>query len=361
MWFRSASLALALLFALALGRAAWGAPSAVLSLPPGEPASEWTEAASLGGFRLGLESTGDRVQITVDGARWRIHVVDADGVVHDVVVTAPGSSQAREDLVWLARSLLTPVAHGGWATVAAPSLGALSSAPAPGPAPPLSPQPLGPSAPPAEPAAITASPPAPAVDVPPAPVAGVGLPSAVSTPLSLDPAQDASALATRANPAGVSAGVGGLVAYRADIGVAAGLRVDLLGQVGWLRVGGAAGWQPAVALVGLKEERSASELVFGAEVGWQGAGRLRPAVLGGAGLSVRSFMQGKLVVDRVPTPYVGLRAALGWAVRPGIVLEPWAAGTLDLGRVELAVGESRTSVGGQTVRAGLTLFAHFGS
>ena len=253
----------------------------------------------------------------------------------------------------------TPPAPAAAAPVAR---SAVSPAPAdagavwPPPAPPLPVQPYAKAVPVVGPAPDAVPALAPAADPATAPAA-----ASVTEPQP--PAVSPSAtVARKPVTGGIYAGIGGDLAYRKDIGVAAALSVDVAGELTWLRVGVSGHWQPSVALSDLGAERATSELRLAGDIGWHGVGRVRPALLGEAGVSFRSFTQGNLVVDRVPTPNLGVKASLGWAVRPGVVIEPWLSASADLGRVELQVeGSSKTAaVGGATGRAGVTIFAHFG-
>ena len=105
---------LLLLLGLGLALGVHAAESAALCLPAGEPSGRWSDAAALGGFRVAAVDSGERVIVTSEGARWHLHAVDARGGVHDATVPVPVTAQAREDLVWLARSLLKPSGEGGW-------------------------------------------------------------------------------------------------------------------------------------------------------------------------------------------------------------------------------------------------------
>ena len=105
---------LLLLLGLGVALGVHAAESAALCLPAGEPSGRWSDAAALGGFRVAAVDSGERVIVTAEGARWHLRAVDARGGVHDATVPVPVTAQAREDLVWLARSLLKPSGEGGW-------------------------------------------------------------------------------------------------------------------------------------------------------------------------------------------------------------------------------------------------------
>ncbi len=537
-----------------LARPAQAAPAMTMTLPVGTALGAWAEAAALGGFRLGADAAGPHVAITADAAGWHLHAVDAAGVTRDAVVAAPGSSQDREDLVWLARSLLTPVGQGGWGAVSAPADPVATATPlppvpsAPGarvavarapsvsapsestpvaalvPAPPRSiavattPAPVagsvsataaaaavipawpadspgataapvalaapsGPansppvasvSSPPpvasvslagletrspatavtdtASPAVLTTiatpSPPrdvrdagsSPAVTAPSSPAASaivsstdpgpnatdafatapsLGQMSPAAPPLatstrpirpttarSRPPAAAAAAPLLKAQPAAapvasvttiappvasvttaasppvsvaavpasavhrgekgtLALGVAGVADYRSDVQVVGAARVDVVGTPGiaavpWLRVGGAATWQPTAPLTGLGDDRAVSEFAFSAEAGWTGQGHLRPVCLAVGGAAVRSFTQGNVMVKRVATPYVGARVALAWLPGSAVELEPWVAATVDLGEVAMQTEAGMSYVGRETLSAGLSLRARLG-
>jgi len=524
-----------------------------LVVPASEDPTAWTEAASLGGFELGTRSGTPRVDITVDAAGWHVKATDAAGRVREATVPAPKDSQGREDIVWLARSLLTPASSSRWATSAppatprptaalppvvvaaaapAPLTPVASPVPAPRPAPrpptpavarepavtPVAAAPTRPATEPAAaaspavatspasaapvagaptpvasptaaeatpatlpvaPAAALPSPVAPAAASPPPPAPADSSPSPVassapasSAPASspptspapasstIEPAPEVAPLvasrrrkaerlpeslgesattisvevtpppplsevgrtrpakreagkepapapdvasrpaprpakpkpeptpaaatppgATSATPAAsddstsgsettraqlppgaLYAGLSANTFYRSDIGISGAVGAELAAELGWLRVGVSGSWQPSAVLDGLGVERRTSEIHAAVDAGWHGGSRLQPAVLAELAVSRRTFAQGNLVAGRVTTPAVGVKAALGWAAVPALVVQPWADATYDLGEVLLIVdGEpSETPVGRVTARLGLTIFAHFG-
>ncbi len=83
-----------------------------LQLPETEDRSDWNSAAQLAGFKLVKTDKADaRLIGTEDG--WRLLVTDEAGTIQEVDVQQPTSDEQREELVWLAKNLLTPVEFSG--------------------------------------------------------------------------------------------------------------------------------------------------------------------------------------------------------------------------------------------------------
>ena len=102
-----------------------------VELPPTEDPADWEAALAMGGLAAGPVGEGAWVRLEPAADGWTLRVRDRGGALHEVPVPEPGSEQEREDIVWLAVSLLHP------AGVDAPD----EPAPAPTPAPPPPPKP----------------------------------------------------------------------------------------------------------------------------------------------------------------------------------------------------------------------------
>lgn len=188
-----AAFACALLALVLLGTAARAATP--VQLPPGEPVEPWRAPLALAGLTPGSGRPG--VEILVSGDRWVIIAWDASGVARAAELSRPNSASAREDLAWLAASLL----RGG----AAPKVAQPLPMPAPVPLPTTpAPPPPAPAAAPPKPKALAEEPttaeapppppppsPAPAPAVPePSPALSPALTPALSPALSPPPALD---------------------------------------------------------------------------------------------------------------------------------------------------------------------------
>ncbi|MFH1467195.1 MAG: hypothetical protein ABIO70_22615, partial [Pseudomonadota bacterium] len=79
-----------------------------VSLPPGEDPTVWGAVLERAGLGLAApEGAGVRLEVAGDG--WSLWVRDTTGVERRVQVPVPTDEAAREDLAWLAASLLRPL------------------------------------------------------------------------------------------------------------------------------------------------------------------------------------------------------------------------------------------------------------
>ncbi len=158
-------------------------------LPGTEPVEVWQAPLRLAGFTAGPgdDPDGAWAAIEVSGTRWVLVVHDRAGVRREASVAIPSSARQREELVWLAQSLLDPgeppfaaVGPAPTAPRAAPATPGASSAP------PRRPTPRSPEGPASTPAApeptATAPEPTPAA---PEPTASPSpeVPATASTPI----------------------------------------------------------------------------------------------------------------------------------------------------------------------------------
>ena len=90
--------------------AAAGVP---LVLPPSEDPADWATIARIAGFELTTTLPGPGAQLTRGSNGWVLVVRDSRGVRHETPVEAPSDATDREDLVWLATSLLDPLGDAG--------------------------------------------------------------------------------------------------------------------------------------------------------------------------------------------------------------------------------------------------------
>lgn len=104
-WVRPRLLLLVALLALTLPR---GSLAAVpFRLPVGEAVDLWLPALGMGGFVVdGARAEAALVELVDEGGQWRLRVRTADGQLREAIVRAPDNPDAREDIVWLATSLL---------------------------------------------------------------------------------------------------------------------------------------------------------------------------------------------------------------------------------------------------------------
>jgi hypothetical protein len=83
-----------------------------VALPPTESPRDWAPILALGGMELARAGTVPTVRLEVTPKGWRIVVHDDAGGVLALDVAAPRSNDEREDVVWLAKSLLHPARSG---------------------------------------------------------------------------------------------------------------------------------------------------------------------------------------------------------------------------------------------------------
>jgi hypothetical protein len=79
-----------------------------VELPSSEDPADWEAALEMAGLTAGPPASGPWVRLRLADAGWLLQVRDRDGALHEVQVDAPTSSEQREDLLWLAVSLLHP-------------------------------------------------------------------------------------------------------------------------------------------------------------------------------------------------------------------------------------------------------------
>jgi len=85
---------------------------APLEIPEAEEAESWVNAAALAGLELGHADGGPSVSLEVRAGAWLMIVRDTQGITREVAVSPPGDHAAREELLFLAASLLHPIETG---------------------------------------------------------------------------------------------------------------------------------------------------------------------------------------------------------------------------------------------------------
>ncbi|MES2643420.1 MAG: hypothetical protein V4850_28310 [Myxococcota bacterium] len=181
--------------------------AASLSLPPASDPSAWSSAARLAGFTLAPSGSPADVICLATNGDWQLRVEGLDGQVRSVSVEIPATSAEREDIAWLAASLLASVVAdgGGVRPALAPMIEpATSQRPAP-PQRPTTPERPAARPPPAMPPVarlprVAAEPSAPEVPLPavvlPPPAAGLPPPAAaIPPPAATTPAATAATTA----------------------------------------------------------------------------------------------------------------------------------------------------------------------
>lgn len=106
--------------------AAAGVP---LVLPPSEDPADWATIARIAGFELSTTLAGPGAQLTRGSNGWVLVVRDSRGVRHETPVEAPSDATDREDLVWLATSLLDPLGDAGASAPVTPKPAAPAASP----------------------------------------------------------------------------------------------------------------------------------------------------------------------------------------------------------------------------------------
>ncbi len=97
-----------------------GAHAEPISLPPSEDPDVWEEPLMLAGLDVGEPGAGAGALLTPGTDQWTLMVRDRAGVLHEVRVAAPTSAAQREEIAFLAASLLEPVVQPVLAPVVAP-------------------------------------------------------------------------------------------------------------------------------------------------------------------------------------------------------------------------------------------------
>jgi hypothetical protein len=341
-----------------------------IELPAGEDVHAWEDALEIGGLVPATAGSGAAVRVQDHGASWTLVVRDQVGAVRTVDVAEPRSAESREEVVWLAVSLLRPMstslpplaapvaptAPPAAAPAAERSAGAAIPRPAPTKAPEPPPPPLvevasTPGAPEASPwTAVSETPPPVPVTTstrPEIPSPGLEITSpgfepwppvphddgvAAADHLSAPVEQVVATLETR--PPRAWARTGGGVVARGGAGASGRFVVDAGVDAGVIDIGGTVALAPRAGLTELGEERRmlSLDLAAGAWGHATDAGRIGLAV----GPSWRRFSEGGEPVSTLLVPVITAEAAMRVPVG-GPAIVPFARLDQDLARVDLLV------------------------
>ena len=368
---------------LSLAGSVWAAVP--FELPPGETPSEWTAALTLAGFKAGDVGVGVGVELVAAGETWRVVVHDPRGGTRTVGVAPPATMQARQDIAWMAQSLLDPVVvpvlvqrAPPIAAVARPAAGgamprgdppgaqspARASPPRPKARPPGVPDvgELAPAAPaPTEPAAATPIAPEPTVANPELAVAvpdalGLASPAATGAPEAppervvvlledLGTASRVDTLATglarvaTAPGVAVHASVGGGVRVRGGATTAALVASDVGLHAGsWMVVGAISGLGGA-ALRDIAPQVDGR--VWGMTTlllaGWQAPWRVAPELGIGGGAVYYRFVNEGTIIEEKWVPVAVAAAGVSVAVVPRLRVSAAARAAIDADVLHLRV------------------------
>jgi len=80
-----------------------------MSIPDSEDPEAWTAAARIGAVHI-VPPEGADIRVEASKGGWRVVVTDTTGAQHEAPVQRPQTAEDREAIVWLATSLLSPVA-----------------------------------------------------------------------------------------------------------------------------------------------------------------------------------------------------------------------------------------------------------
>lgn len=299
-----------LLLGLMLSPVAWA--SVPVELPPGEATDSWEEPLMLAGLALGAPGEGPYVVARPVGDGWQLQVRDRAGGLREVSVARPGDAAAREELAFLAASMLQPAVLTSMAPVE-------PAAPSPEPVQKPRPRPA-----PAQPD------PEPEVEV----VAAVEAAPATAT---VTPLQDDSAWLV------VSAGTGLRIstATRPGAGVAVGVGV---GATTSSRLSGGLelhGWFPTV-LADYDWNRSEGATEAWLLGSWAPLQTLPLSAGLGVGVSSRAYRMADAQVDRIAVPVGAAHLTLSTPLRSALGLEVSLRGQLDLRSTEIILGDGAT-------------------
>jgi hypothetical protein len=379
------------ILALGLTRAALAATP--VSLPPGENPANWAEALELAKLAAGPPGNGAWVQIENHGDTWLLRVRDGNGKIEETAVPPPTTQQEREDLLWLARSLLhIPAGQTSWDDVPIPAGQPVVVAAA---TPPPPPAPVVVAPPPAPPVASATpkttkkvvkkadTPPAPDPwaaspagspppgdgtvwsGAPPATTTGAGTPASpdgakvVASAPTTDtgpktipnpdkPAPDKPAAAApppaehTATVATAPRGwvvVGPVVGLRADIATVPGLEVAGGVRAGdHVRIGVALDAAPSRALTAVDSDAGMGAVNISAGLSWVFREGVTPVAGVAAGLSVRSYRSEDAPLDSNLIPFAGAQVGVEIPIRGSLGLLPWGGVRVDLRETTFDVG-----------------------
>ncbi len=320
-----------------------------VQLPPGESPAAWSEALALAGLIVGGPSAGANVAIRDAGSTWLLSVRDAHGQTHEVSVSPARSAAAREDIGWLAASLLESVSVPSGSPPAAPPA-------APPTAPPVKPPPAVVRTPKPPPVAAPAvaevpEPPPPALEPAPEPVA----PPATAT---LEPVTPPEA---RPPPLRLSVGVASSLSLRpgASPTPAFSLDIGVLPQIP-VYVGVGVAGAPAAALTRIVGDQTLSTVDVEVLVGFHPDPPVPVRLDLVAGVAWREFREADNIVAIVPFPTLEARAGFAFHLTDWAAVEPGVRLAADLRGADLTLdGGERVALSPWTVGVGVTFRSTF--
>jgi hypothetical protein len=346
---------------LALVAAVWAAVP--VQLPPDESAGDWAEPLALAGLAPGSSGTGPAVVVVAVGEDWQLRVRDRGGVAHVVTVPRPHTAAAREDIAWLASSLVdavevpsapdpapapapvpAPRASQPERIVAAPPRPAPSLAPAVAPESP--PETTGlPSATPAVPPPVLPPEPAsaPTATSPPTPtVTAPATPPSAPPPATVLPAAESPPSVTvvppgpRTSTVRLSLALASSLSLRPGLGPTPGFAVDLgLLPAPPLYAGVAVEGLLPAPLTRLGGGETLADVTLAGVVGFHPEGQVPMRVDLAAGMAWRRFDDGDRLVAIVPFPTAAAEVGIAFPLSSWVALEPLARGGVDLRGVDL--------------------------
>lgn len=310
-------------------------------LPAGEDPALWRKPLSLAGLEPGAATAGAHVELKDEGSRWRLRVLDSSGLLRETTVAEPSTAEAREDIAWLAASLLKPASASSRTLPTAPGLDLP-------PPPPRVRQPT-PRSPPVEAPALVERAPEPPEPIPEPPIP----PFAVAVP-EVEPVLPPT-------PAPIP-----LVRPEFAVGTGVGWRPGLApGSVTWLRIGPRladvllvgleAGFSTRVAITSLDADHAVTDgdALLGAWYVGRSSFPLRAGVgIGGAyrSFSVATFEEAGVV------PLLGAELGVDLHVGNWLRIGPTAGLRYDLRAVEVAEeGGAMQTLEPYAFRAGLSV------
>lgn len=325
-----------------------------VQLPATEDPSAWVRPLALAGLVVSDVHAGAYVEFLDEGTRWRLRAHDRGGAVREATVPAPTSTHAREDVAWLAASLIQPEDASPRTLPAGPAN--LPPAPVSLPPPPpvrVTPPPPRPSAPPVVAQVPTLPPP---VEVPVAPVVDV-IPAAPVPPPVVPAPEPIEGLPRRTVHSAFEVAAGGGVAWRPglsptpDAWLRTGVRFEQHYTVG-VELG--ASLPAAIEAIDDTHTETGADLLVGA---WLvGPRRVPLSVGGGAGVAWRSFSADGTAYGDGLVPIVGLEAGAELAVREWLAVSPTFGLRTDLRAIEVQVkGGDAFALSPLSLHAGLTI------
>ena len=287
-----------------------GRAATPLTLPPTEAEDDWAATVALVGFELAPPGEGPWVVLIAAVPEWQLLVQDSAGEVHRVSSAPPRTEVEREELLFLASSLL----HADE---------------------------------PVKPVKPVVEEPRPAVasrPVRPPPVVAEVAEPVVAEPVVPEPEPEPQPEAAPPSPPATALGAGAFVLQGRGASLRPGLALRLVQDgPGALVLGLELRGVPGAALADQPEGRRVSAAGGGVHLGLRLAEVLRPTLWLGPGVELQSFRDAGGSRGRPLVGTAELRASLEVPLGSSLLLSPGLGAALDLRRVELLdeAGRSR--------------------